>query len=87
MEVGVDEKQMTRLARREIRFPVRTKTGHYYEASVKILARDECEEGRTPAECMELRQTEMESIVEDFKKGISRRRKPHPLSGSGKPVP
>ncbi len=67
--------KLTRLARREIRFPVRTASGHDYEASIKIQMVRTCEEGNTPSECMELWQDEMESIVEDMKKGMA---KPEP---------
>lgn len=67
--------KLTRLARLEIRFPVRTKSGHYYEVSVKPQMVGTCEGGTTPAECRELRQGEMESIVEDMKKGMDKTRK------------
>lgn len=71
--MGMDDKQLARLSRREIRLPVLTKSGHHYEVIVKPSMMGICEGGTTPAECMELRQTEMESIMDDVKKGISQK--------------
>jgi len=62
---------MRDLQRREIRFPVKTASGHNYEARIRAQCVDACEGGTTPLECAELRQDEMESIVEDMKKGIT----------------
>ena len=47
----------------ELRFPVRTEVGHYYEISVKMTSIH-------PDDDFQFRQKELENIVRDFKEGM-----------------